>query len=94
MIRFLFFNSLQDINWKHHPKLRKYYVHRLVKNNNWKGKEKSEVESFFGADESGKFLACRWSYYIETRKKMKYYLVFDFREDRVVRVRYKVKMIL
>ncbi|WP_294240874.1 hypothetical protein [Chryseobacterium sp. sg2396] len=91
MMKFLFSDSLQRINWEHHPKLRKYYIHEVVRNMHLLGKSKSEIESLFGIDESGKHLTCSWSYYIETRKKMKYYLIFDFKDDQVIKVRYKFK---
>ncbi len=90
------FKSDHDIRsflWKKFPASRKYFVHKLVKSTEWTGKHKSEIESFFGSQRSVSDFTDRWSYYIETRNKKRYYLIFDFEIDRVTHVRYKVKSV-
>lgn len=85
--------DIRSFLWKKFPASRKYLVHELVKSTEWTGRHKSEIEFFFGRDRGVSDFTDRWSYYIETRNKKRYDLIFDFEADQVTIVRYRAKNI-
>ncbi len=75
-------------------KSRRKYIRSIMDNPEYRGKTKTEIESYFGNNECSHLYQNRWSYFIEITGRKKYVLAFYFEDNLLIDIRYEYKYIV
>ncbi|PWN57946.1 hypothetical protein C1634_025170 [Chryseobacterium viscerum] len=78
--------------WKD-VKRRRYYIRIIKENPEFRGKTRSEIESYFGSNECKHLYTNRWTYFIMIKRRKEYILAFYFENNVLIDIRYEYKYI-